>query len=173
MAIGRTFKQALGKGIRSASKQASPSAAEVFDERLIPQRLITPNPDRLNYIRFAFEKGMSVEDIHEMTKIDRWFLTQICEMVQFEKSFEGQTLESLEPSRTAQGQARRVVRQQTGSRRGASIRSRSVTTGRSSAFGPSSIVSIRALPNSKASPRISIRATRARTRLSPSTAERS
>src|SRR3954449_4093915 len=72
MAIGRTFKQALGKGIRSLETGKS-SATEVYDERLLPQRLITPNPDRLNYIRFAFEKGMSVEDIHEMTKIDRWF----------------------------------------------------------------------------------------------------
>src|SRR5215218_3696440 len=84
MAIGRTFKQALGKGIRSLETGKS-SAAEVYDERLLAKRLITPNPDRLNYIRFAFEKGMSVSDVHEMTKVDPWFLTQVCEVVQFEK----------------------------------------------------------------------------------------
>ena len=52
MAIGRTFKQALGKGMRSL-ETGKAVGAEVYDESLIPQRLITPTPDRLGYIRFA------------------------------------------------------------------------------------------------------------------------
>src|SRR3954468_22448515 len=80
MAIGRTFKQALGKGIRSLETGKS-SAAEVRDERLIAKNLITPNPDRLGYIRFAFAQGYSVEQVHEMTSVDRWFLEQVAETV--------------------------------------------------------------------------------------------
>ncbi|MCL6598665.1 MAG: carbamoyl-phosphate synthase large subunit [Alicyclobacillus macrosporangiidus] len=61
MAIGRTFKQALAKGLRSLETGKS-SSAEVYEESLIPQKLITPNPDRLGYIRFAFQqKDQSIE----------------------------------------------------------------------------------------------------------------
>src|SRR3954469_3857674 len=88
MAIGRTFKQALGKGIRSL-ETGKASTAEVLDESLIPKRLITPNPERLSYIRFAFERGYTVEQIHEMTAIDPWFLKQVCEMVELELSLTG------------------------------------------------------------------------------------
>ena len=56
MSIGRTFKQALAKGIRSL-ETGKPATAEVLDPNLINQRLITPNPDRLSYIRFALERG--------------------------------------------------------------------------------------------------------------------
>src|SRR5262249_9513931 len=55
------------------------------DPVLIAQKLITPTPDRLGYIRFAIAQGYSVEDIHEMTSIDRWFLEQVKEVVDFEK----------------------------------------------------------------------------------------
>src|SRR5712672_3610323 len=56
MAIGRTFKQALAKGIRSL-ETGKAVTAEKFEPNLIRQRLITPNPDRLNYIRYAMERG--------------------------------------------------------------------------------------------------------------------
>jgi carbamoyl-phosphate synthase large subunit len=93
MAIGRTFKQALGKGIRSL--ETGKSSTEVLDETLIPKRLITPNPERLSYIRFAFERGYTVEQIQEMTSIDPWFLKQVCEVVELEQSLDKRTLESL------------------------------------------------------------------------------
>jgi len=92
MAIGRTFKQALGKGIRSM--ETGKSSIEVLDETLIPKRLITPNPERLSYIRFAFERGYTVEQIQEMTAIDPWFLKQVCEVVELEKSLDGRALDS-------------------------------------------------------------------------------
>jgi carbamoyl-phosphate synthase large subunit len=85
MAIGRTFKQALAKGIRSL-ETGKPAGSEKFDANLIPKRLITPNPDRLSYVRFAMEQGWTVEQIHEITSIDPWFLTQIQEMVQLDRS---------------------------------------------------------------------------------------
>src|SRR3954467_3399702 len=94
MAIGRTFKQALGKAVRSLETGKS-SSSDVFDESLIPKRLITPNPERLDYIRFAFEQGYTVDQVHEMTSVDRWFLEQVAETVALEKSLEGRTLESI------------------------------------------------------------------------------
>jgi carbamoyl-phosphate synthase large subunit len=94
MAIGRTFKQALGKGLRSLETGKSSSAAS-FDPDLIAKRLITPNPDRLDYIRFAFGQGYTVDQVFEMTSIDRWFLQQVSEVVALEQSLKGRSLESL------------------------------------------------------------------------------
>jgi carbamoyl-phosphate synthase large subunit len=94
MAIGRTFRQALGKGIRSLETGKS-STAEVYDEALIPQRLITPNPDRLGYIRFAMQKGYTVEQIHEMTAVDPWFLRQIEIVVSEERDLSRKTLDTI------------------------------------------------------------------------------
>jgi len=84
MAIGRTFKEALSKGIRSL-ETGKAFGAENYDPALIRQKLITPTPDRLGYIRFAFAQGYTVEQIHEMTSIDRWFLEQMKEVVNFER----------------------------------------------------------------------------------------
>ena len=94
MAIGRTFKQALAKGMRSLETGKSASA-EVYDPELIAGKLITPNPDRLGYIRFAFERGVTVEQVREWTAIDPWFLEQVREAVLFEQELQGETLESI------------------------------------------------------------------------------
>ncbi|HEY7306568.1 MAG TPA: carbamoyl-phosphate synthase large subunit, partial [Bryobacteraceae bacterium] len=94
MAIGRTFKQALGKGLRSLETGKS-SSAKTLDPSLIAKRLITPNPERLDYIRFAFASGYSIDQVAEMTSIDRWFLQQVSEVVALEKSLAGRTLGSL------------------------------------------------------------------------------
>src|SRR5450432_2839981 len=83
MAIGRTFKQALWKGIQSL-ETGKAFGSETFDKNLIAKKLITPTPDRLNYIRFAMANGYSVADIHELTSIDPWFLEQMQEVVDFE-----------------------------------------------------------------------------------------
>src|SRR5579872_7253823 len=83
MAIGRTFKEALSKGIRSL-ETGKAFGSEKFDKALVAQKLITPTPDRLNYIRFALANGYSVADIHELTSIDPWFLKQMKEIADFE-----------------------------------------------------------------------------------------
>ncbi len=85
MAIGRTFKQALGKGMRSLETGKSDGATK-YQKDLIEARLITPNPDRLGYIRFAFESGYTEEQVHQLTSIDPWFLRQVREQVDLEKS---------------------------------------------------------------------------------------
>jgi carbamoyl-phosphate synthase large subunit len=94
MAIGRTFRQALSKGLRSL-ETGKAVTAEVFDPALIRQRLITPNPERLGYIRFALEQGWTVEQIHEITSIDPWFLKQLRQMADLEHDLSGQTLSAL------------------------------------------------------------------------------
>jgi carbamoyl-phosphate synthase large subunit len=94
MAIGRTFRQALNKGIRGLETGKS-SSAEVYETELIAQRLITPNPERLGYVRFALEQGYTVEQIFEMTKIDPWFLRQISEGIAYEKELGALSLETV------------------------------------------------------------------------------
>jgi carbamoyl-phosphate synthase large subunit len=83
MAIGRTFKEALSKGIRSL-ETGKAFGSETYDKALIAQKLITPTPDRLNYIRFALANGHTAEEIHELTSIDPWFLKQMKEVADFE-----------------------------------------------------------------------------------------
>jgi carbamoyl-phosphate synthase large subunit len=68
MAIGRTFKHALGKGMRSLETGKADGAVK-FQDDLIQRRLITPNPDRLGYIRHAFERGYTEAQVHELTSI--------------------------------------------------------------------------------------------------------
>jgi len=83
MAIGRTFKQALYKGLRSL-ETGKAFGSETYDKALINKKLITPTPDRLNYIRFALASGYTVEEIRELTAIDPWFLEQMKEVSDFE-----------------------------------------------------------------------------------------
>jgi carbamoyl-phosphate synthase large subunit len=79
MAIGRTFKEALLKGLRSLETGKALSAMRV-DDRLLTQKLVTPTPDRMTYLRHVFHLGWSVKDVARMTAIDPWFLEQIREV---------------------------------------------------------------------------------------------
>ena len=95
MSIGRTFQQSLSKALRSLETGKSASA-EVYEENLIPNRLITPNPDRLQYVRFAFERGYTVEQVQELTAIDPWFLRQVKDLVDHEVALKGSSLEAMD-----------------------------------------------------------------------------
>jgi len=98
MAIGRTFKESLQKAIRSLEIDScgfDPQVElngklekEMLD--LIMQNLRTPNSKRLWYIADAFRAGMSLEDIFKLSYIDRWFLSQIQEIVEFENKLKKQ-----------------------------------------------------------------------------------
>ncbi len=79
MAIGRTFKEALMKAWRSL-ETGKKTGAEVLEPRRLTQMLVTPRPERLGYIRYAFERGMSVREVARLTKIDPWFLHQLREI---------------------------------------------------------------------------------------------
>ncbi len=83
MSIGRTFKQAMWKAIRSL-ETGKAFGSDKLDPALIANKLITPTPDRLAYLLFAFEQGYSLQDIHGMTAIDPWFLEQLRQVVELE-----------------------------------------------------------------------------------------
>ncbi|WP_158944278.1 carbamoyl-phosphate synthase large subunit [Granulicella sp. S190] len=76
MAIGRTFKEAMMKAVRSL-ETGKKATADDIEPRRLTQRLVTPHPERLNYIRYAFERGMTVREVARMTSMDPWFLHQI------------------------------------------------------------------------------------------------
>jgi carbamoyl-phosphate synthase large subunit len=88
MAIGRTFKEALLKAIRSLEMDRYglylPQVQKLPDEEL-RKMIRTPNPDRLWHLAEAFRRGWSVEELYELSHIDRWFLYNLKQVVDFEK----------------------------------------------------------------------------------------
>ena len=97
MAIGSTFKHSLWKAIRSL-ETGRKSGTDVYIRDLIPKRLITPNPDRLNYIRFALSEGYTVNEISEMTAIDPWFLSQVKTVVDHQMDLARTSIDEVSPS---------------------------------------------------------------------------
>ena len=100
MSIGRTFKESLQKALRGLEvglagmglddrETLRPIAA---DQDEISRGLRVPNPMRLLAIRSAFRRGWSLEEIHEATRIDPWFLENIRELVDFEAELENTIL---------------------------------------------------------------------------------
>ena len=79
MAIGRTFKEALMKGVRSL-ETGKRVGAEKIEPRILTQRLVTPHPERLTYLRYAMVQGMTPKELNKMTSIDPWFLYQLKEI---------------------------------------------------------------------------------------------
>jgi carbamoyl-phosphate synthase large subunit len=97
MAIGRTFKESFLKASRSL-ETGKRVGSEKIDPEKIRERLITPNPERLNYLRAAFEGGMSVDEVFEYTKIDPWFLRQLQELAEMANSLRQEKIESISPA---------------------------------------------------------------------------
>jgi carbamoyl-phosphate synthase large subunit len=93
MAIGRTFRESLGKAIRSLE-----IGRMGFDLKLpddldeLRRRMTIPNPDRLFEIARAFQLGMTVDDAHAATKVDPWFLTQLQSMALAEEELRGKPM---------------------------------------------------------------------------------
>jgi carbamoyl-phosphate synthase large subunit len=81
MAIGRTFKEALQKGIRSLEPSTPWRAPADTPDSLLREKLATPRPDRIHWLLTAVERGLSAEEICELTKIDPWFIQQIEEII--------------------------------------------------------------------------------------------
>jgi carbamoyl-phosphate synthase large subunit len=84
MAIGRTFKEALRKGIRSL-ETGRKRGTEHFDNDRIVERLVTPHPDRLSYMDYALTHGFTGAQVSEMTGVDPWFVRQMEEILAMEK----------------------------------------------------------------------------------------
>jgi carbamoyl-phosphate synthase large subunit len=79
MAIGRTFKEAMMKALRSL-ETGKRVGSETIEPRRLMQRLVTPQPQRLDYIRYAFRTGMTVREVARITAMDPWFLYQLKEI---------------------------------------------------------------------------------------------
>ena len=92
MSIGRTFKESFQKGLRSLEIGRLGFGADGKDPRDLPdegrivEKLATPNDERFFFIRYAFQAGFSIDRVYELTKIDRWFLFQFKQLVDFEET---------------------------------------------------------------------------------------
>lgn len=97
MSIGRTFKESIQKALRSLElgRYGFYIGLENEDDEKIKSKIINPNPDRLWYIAEAFRRGYTVEDIYKLSSIDRWFLNQIKEIIDFEKELATKTLATI------------------------------------------------------------------------------
>ncbi|HEY9164732.1 MAG TPA: carbamoyl-phosphate synthase large subunit [Candidatus Kryptonia bacterium] len=99
MSIGSTFKESLQKALRSLEQGRfglGSDGKDIYDfsrmkpaalneaKRTITNRLKRPKPDNIYYLRYAMQAGLSVEEIHGLTKIDLWFLKNLKEITDFE-----------------------------------------------------------------------------------------
>jgi carbamoyl-phosphate synthase large subunit len=90
MAIGRTFKEALQKAVRSLEQDRTGLGLHrpPPDLETLRDRLRVPNADRLFYLAEAMRRGLGREEIAGLTRIDPWFLAQVEELVTFEEAFQ-------------------------------------------------------------------------------------
>ncbi|MGB7584801.1 MAG: carbamoyl-phosphate synthase large subunit [Terriglobales bacterium] len=94
MAIGRTFKEALMKGIRSLDTGKRVGGSKI-EPKIMTQRLVTPHPDRLAYVQYALRQGHTVKQLYKMTSIDPWFLYQLKEINDMQLELEKHPMESI------------------------------------------------------------------------------
>jgi len=94
MAIGRTFKEALMKGVR-ALDTGKRIGGEKIEPKILTQRLVTPHPERLSYVRYALRQGHTVKQVAKMTSMDPWFLYQLKEINDMQMELEKHPMESV------------------------------------------------------------------------------
>ncbi|MFH1347081.1 MAG: carbamoyl-phosphate synthase large subunit, partial [Candidatus Margulisiibacteriota bacterium] len=93
MSIGRNYKEALQKGIRSLEYRRYGLGADgrdvppelSSDQELVKQKLVYPNADRIFWLRYAIKNGMTDQEVYEHSKIDPWFVHQMREIVEMEE----------------------------------------------------------------------------------------
>jgi carbamoyl-phosphate synthase large subunit len=85
MAIGRTFQEAICKAIRSLEPSTAWRPPPEVTTVLLREKLHVPGPDRLHWLFEALERGMSAEEVCDLTKIDPWFIRQLLEMLAIDK----------------------------------------------------------------------------------------
>jgi carbamoyl-phosphate synthase large subunit len=96
MAIGRTFKESLFKGLRSL-EAVKPLRLEDISNDELQRKLARPNSQRFSYITYALEHGWSIDEIYRLSRIDRWFLDQLKQVMEIQEQIEGKTLEEIPP----------------------------------------------------------------------------
>ena len=98
MAIGRTFKESLQKALRGLEIKRTglgadgrDAPADQIDEQVLQEKLRVPNCERLFYLRLAYQRGMSTDELYDLTGIDRWFLDNITQIVEAEAELAAKT----------------------------------------------------------------------------------
>src|SRR5213082_3399304 len=87
MAIGRTFKESLFKGLRSL-ESVTPLRLRDVPEDELQRKLARPNAQRFSYITYALEDGWSIEEIYRLSRIDPWFLDQLKQVMEIQERVE-------------------------------------------------------------------------------------
>ena len=94
MAIGRTFKEALFKGLRSLEAVKPLRLEDVPDDEL-QRKLARPNSQRFSYITYALQHGVPISEIYRLSRIDPWFLEQLQQVMEIQQAVEGRELEAV------------------------------------------------------------------------------
>jgi len=95
MAIGRTFQESFQKALRGLEVGADGLNQKTTDRETIEKELGEPGPERIWYVGDAFENGFTLEEVYQLTKIDRWFLVQIKEIVDLEMELDDRKIGDL------------------------------------------------------------------------------
>jgi carbamoyl-phosphate synthase large subunit len=95
MAIGRTFQESLQKALRGLEVGADGLDEKTTDSETIDAELRDPGPERIWYVADAFRCGWTVDQVARATRIDPWFLAEIEDLVQRERSLAGRRIDSL------------------------------------------------------------------------------
>ena len=95
MAIGRTFQESFQKALRGLETGISGLDERSTDREEIVEEIGEPGPERVLYVADALRIGMSLDEIHDETAIDPWFLAQIEDLVATERQVAARTLDSL------------------------------------------------------------------------------
>ncbi len=101
MAIGRTFKESLGKALRSLELDATPQ----LDVTHLRAYLANPTPERINYVFAALRHGFTVDEIYGLTYINRWFLGELAAFIDYEATLREQSWAALDRETLYQSKA--------------------------------------------------------------------
>ena len=96
MAIGRTFQESLQKALRGLETGVDGLDEKTDNLEIISTELANPGPERLWYIADAFRCKLSIEEVHQLTHIDVWFLAQIEDLVKQEQALTHKRLEAID-----------------------------------------------------------------------------
>ena len=91
MAIGRTFKESLFKGLRSL-EAVKPLRLKDIPYEELQRKLARPNSQRFSYLTYALQNGYSIDEVHRLTRIDPWFLDQLAQVMTFQDTLDEKPL---------------------------------------------------------------------------------
>ena len=94
MAIGRTFRESLFKALRSL-EAVRPFRPEIRNRDVLAQSLAVPNEHRLHLIVHALEQGWTLHELNLLTHVDEWFLDQMLQFTELQRTLRDRTLDSL------------------------------------------------------------------------------